>query len=295
MLRTRVFLPMLLLMLLSLTSQLLQLTGAFKSRARPSIKSSIAPLPLVPAGTIFATKTGPVSHLLTFTASKKTTFKAEGSKASTQLPAGSGMRTAAVASHTVQQDSKVQQGENSTSSAVSQGSESARHSTPAAAVTAEVPVKAAPLQVQPAAAASCAPGGEAHAAEQVAVPVSSTMRPVLAAICLRLASEENRKQPGSFVFTNGDLAIAPGGYWCNPGNAARLSKTQGQVQNRFLPASAADDSGLPRVEVASMGDIFRQQWKALRVYATTPDNWPTEGKVVTYGDLNIVAAYGIQA
>jgi hypothetical protein len=120
------------------------------------------------------------------------------------------------------------------------------------------------------------------------------MRPVLAALCLRLAPEEHRKQPGGLIFTSGDLTIAPGGYWCNPGNAARLVKTQGQVQDRFLPASAADDSGLPRVEVSSMGEVFKQQWKALRVYATTPDNWPTEGRVVTYGDLKIVAAYGIQ-
>jgi hypothetical protein len=120
------------------------------------------------------------------------------------------------------------------------------------------------------------------------------MRPALAAICLRLASEENRQQPGGFIFTNGDLTIAPGCYWCNPGNATRLVKTQGQVQDRFLPASAADDSGLPRIEVSSMSEIFKQQWKALRVYATTPDSWPAEGKVVTYGDLKIVAAYGIQ-
>ena len=45
-----------------------------------------------------------------------------------------------------------------------------------------------------------------------------------------------------------------------------------------------------------MASLLATQWEALRVYATTPADWPTaEGKLLTYGDLQVVAAYGIPA
>ena len=303
-------LKLLLLLLWSSHLPLLQVTEVLKRYGifKPS-------LPFVTAATSFAPTPSPLANPLIVCSDNSSTLQAEGGEGPqwlpagsvvckpaatlTQLPKGWGVSKTVVKVTMLPTDWGVRVVKSSSSTAVPKVSESS-HSAPTAAVSVladVVPVEAAPLQVQPAAAASCAssaPGGEAHAAEQVGVPVSSTMRPVLAALCLRLAPDEHRKQPGGLIFTSGDLTIAPGGYWCNPGNAARLVKTQGQVQNSFLPASAADDSGLPRIEVSSMSEIFKQQWKALRVYATTPDSWPAEGKVVTYGDLKIVTAYGIQ-
>lgn len=45
-----------------------------------------------------------------------------------------------------------------------------------------------------------------------------------------------------------------------------------------------------------MAALLASQWADLRVYAMTPASWPTEtGKILTWGDLQVVAAYGIPA
>jgi hypothetical protein len=63
-------------------------------------------------------------------------------------------------------------------------------------------------------------------------------------------------------------------------------------------SSFANSGGklLPRVQVNSMAELLSVEWHEVVVFAATPMEWGAQGsKQVTWGDLKLVAAYGIAA
>jgi hypothetical protein len=62
--------------------------------------------------------------------------------------------------------------------------------------------------------------------------------------------------------------------------------------------SVAGSNGrqLPRVQVGSMAELLSTEWHEVVVFAATPMEWGAQGsRQVTWGDLKLVAAYGIAA
>jgi len=57
-----------------------------------------------------------------------------------------------------------------------------------------------------------------------------------------------------------------------------------------------EGGALPRLSISSLSEIFACEWSALKLYVATPLDWGVNGpKAVTWGDLRVVAAFGIAA
>jgi hypothetical protein len=60
--------------------------------------------------------------------------------------------------------------------------------------------------------------------------------------------------------------------------------------------AGSSDKLLPRVQVSDMAELLSAEWHEVVVFAATPMEWGAQGsKQVTWGDLKLVAAYGITA
>jgi hypothetical protein len=60
--------------------------------------------------------------------------------------------------------------------------------------------------------------------------------------------------------------------------------------------AGSSDKLLPRVQVSDMAELLSADWHEVVVFAATPMEWGVQGsKQVTWGDLKLVAAYGLAA
>jgi len=66
------------------------------------------------------------------------------------------------------------------------------------------------------------------------------------------------------------------------------------VQRRW--EEQAEGGDLPRLSISSLSEVFACDWTALKLYVATPLDWGVNGpKAVTWGDMRVVAAFGIAA